>query len=161
MTARGRIASLCATLLLALVAASGAAAEATTFSQTTTIDITGTGMLSPCTNEFVTLQGEAHLTFHFTVDPAGGFHIGQTLATGGVTAVGAVSGAEYIAQLVQVQDVNIRFPDLFVEGFTMVFNIVSPGPEPNFLFHFTAHVVVSPGGQVTFVGNGDASCTGA
>ncbi len=123
------------------------AAHADVITSTDT-SFTGFGVTNPCVPELVRLTGNVHSTFHFTVDQNGGLHLGIHQNTQGLSGEGSVTLVKY--QVNRAQDQELNFTSLpFESTSTDKLEVIGQGQVPNFILHFTIHVLVGTNGETT------------
>ena len=154
-----RIVFLLATVVLTLISATSAHAEAGTFTDNVRVPINIT-VFSPCASggagEVVELSGTLHMLFHVTVDDSGGFHAKGHFQPH-VSGVGLTTGDKYQGTEVR-QGLNIQGTVGFELTFIRNFRIIGQGPGNNFLLHETFHVTVKNGEVTAFVDNASIEC---
>jgi hypothetical protein len=133
----------------ALLAFSGAVlAQATTetFKQEIPVDFTPT---NPCNGEPVHLTGSVNFVFHTTQDANGGFHLTGHAETQRISGTGLESGDKYRA--VSAFNSTLNFVPEGAEEQTapLTYSIISSGPSPNFVTHYTMHVTLNANGEPT------------
>ena len=113
-------------------------------------------IVNPCNGEVVNLSGSAHevdrVTFNGTT-----IHIGTHFDAGGVSGVGATTGAKYSVN--DTFDVSFNLAAGANESVGEDFHLIGQGGVPNFVLHTKFHITVNANGQVTsFFDNVSAEC---
>ena len=141
-------------LLVASAPAVPGSAEATTIHENVTIPIQEL-IIHPCTGDEIVFSGEAHFTFHVTVDASGGVHGTSQSNLQGVSGVGA-SGDVY--RLIRQGGETTNFTG--AEEITIVQNtlVVGPGPDNNFKLKVTEHLTCNSNFCTAQFFNIEASC---
>ena len=146
-------------LLVSAITAPTGLAAATTTTQVSHIPFEDVEVTNPCNGQTVFFSGTATITTHSTETPTGAQNgSGQFRASG--TGVDS-SGTTY--RLNSHSGSNAAVPleaSAFVLIFKGFYTVVTQGPGPNFVTHFTIITVLTPGGPVTQLLLDDARCVG-
>jgi hypothetical protein len=117
-------------------------------------------VIESCSGENISLSGELLLITHVTEDSSGGLHAEVTFVPRKILGVSA-SGTRYREVVGQRQRFTISGQGTLTETFTTEFMLISQGGEDNLLERATAHVTITPNGDVTaFVNNVSFECVG-
>lgn len=137
---------LAATAALVFQQAAGAAPQAATFTDNTTVPVEF--IATSCSGEPVIINGESHVVFHATGTPSGHgvahFHINFQLS--GESA----SGTRYVVNET-VNSTETRDADFMPSTFSSVahLNVVSQGGGENLRVRTTIHTTVNANGEIT------------
>ncbi|HJU11610.1 MAG TPA: hypothetical protein VJ728_12070 [Candidatus Binataceae bacterium] len=115
---------------------------------------------SPCTGEFVDVQGTAHFMETSTLANSGGGQTTEHLNLQG-SAVGETTGAKY------VYDSEFTFSDVLATGGTVSdtepisSELIAQGTGPNLIANQIAHLTINPDGTVLmFFDHFNTQCAG-
>jgi len=100
--------------------------------------------------ELVQAQGSITTVIGSTTDASGGIHFGPSHVTQQGTATGLTTGTQYVFLSVQNFVENFSNPGDEVT-LTSEFRVVSRGNAPNLIARTTAHLTITPAGEVTAV----------
>jgi hypothetical protein len=144
----------------AMVAATSAAAEATTVTTNTQFDVTFP-VFVPCANagagELVLLGGTQHALFHLTTDGRGGLHLKSTIQSQGISGTGLTTGDKYQGTGASQSETDITAGS--EQTLVNSFKIIGQGPGSNLLVQQTTHLTVTPNGDLTaFVNDFSVDC---
>jgi hypothetical protein len=139
-------------ILIAMLAAAPAFAQATTFRENVSFPI-DQSLFVPCARgglgEQVHLSGIIHLLSITTLDGRGGYQTKLHYQTQGLSGYGEITGIRY--QGMNATQISLIGKVGFQETFANNFRIVGQGPGNNLELHQTFHMTVNPNGVVTVV----------
>ncbi len=120
----------------------------TSFTSVDVVELEDFPVFIPCAvggaGELVLLDGSLQFLFHFSEDPAGGFHVTSEANPQDLSGLGQTTGDQYQGTGGTGSQTNFTVTGVpFTDSFVNNFRIIGEGPGNNFLVHVNAHVTVN------------------